>query len=422
MQTEQTQVTRRAIRFVLSAVTVLALVWAVLYSGRIALSRIFVKYGTTVADISAIDTAIGLTPSDAEVHYAHGAISNYFQQPAEAVRQLELAVSLRPHDYYFWQELGMTREQLGDQNGALFALNEAVRLAPYYAQPRWQRGNFLYRKGDYDQAFADLRQAAASNPDFLPALIDLAWGTARKDARVTEQILQIQTNKGQFDLALFFAQHGKPDEAVAHFHAAGTISAQDRRDLVKELILSHSIGEAYDVWSNRAAGAPSSNGSVFDGGFEGSLNRDEAGFGWRLAGVQPGLSLSLDGNQPQSGVRSLRVDFTGHAVPAAELISQLIPVEATVHYKLNFAARTHEIVTGGPLLVVIKDANDRQILGRSTRLPADTNGWQMYRVEFATGSTSRAVVISLQREDCTSSPCPIFGSLNLDSFSLEKLR
>jgi tetratricopeptide (TPR) repeat protein len=421
MQAEQTQVTRRAIQFVLSAVTILALVWASLYSGRIAISRILVKYGLTVADISAIDTAIGLTPSDAEVHYAHGAISNYFQQPGEAVGEFERAASLRPHDYYFWLELGMTREQLGDRNGALFALNEAVRLAPYYAQPRWQRGNFLYRKGDYDQAFADLRQAAASNPDFLPALIDLAWGTARKDAQVTEQLVQTQSNKGHFSLALFFARHGKPDEAVAHFRSAGTISAEERRDLIKELLLGHAIGQAYDVWSNRAANAPP-QGLVFDGGFEGSLNRDEAGFGWRLAGVQPGLSLSLDGNQPQSGARSLRVDFSGHAVPAAELISQLIPVEPAVNYKLNFAFRTREIVTGGPLMVVIKDANNQQILGHSTPLPADTNGWQMSSVEFATGSTSRAVVISLQREDCTSSPCPIFGSMNLDSFSLQKLK
>lgn len=422
MQTEQTQATRRPLRIVLSGVTVIALVWVMLYSGRVAISRILVKYGTTVADTAAIDTAIGLTPSDAEAHYARGALANYLQQPADALKELELAVSLRPHDYYFWLELGMTRDQLGDQAGALACFNEAVRLAPYYAQPRWQRGNVLFRKGSYDEAFVDLRQAAASDPDFLPALIDLAWGTSGKDAQVTEQMVQVQNGKGHYALALFFARHGKADEAVSHFRSAGTISAENRRDLINELLLSHSIAQAYDVWTSKSASAPPARGSVFDGGFEGSLNRDETGFGWRLVAAQPGLSLSLDGSQPQSGARSLRIDFTGHAAPSYELISQLIPVEPAARYKLNFAARTHNIVTGGPLVVVVKDANGQQLLGHSPQLPADTNGWQIFSVEFATGTASQAVIVSLQRDDCTSSPCPIFGSVYLDSFSLERLK
>lgn len=422
MQSESHPAMRRSLHIVLSLLAVVALAWAMLYSGRVAISRIFVKYGTTVADIAAIDTAIGLTPNDAESHYARGALSNYLEQPAEALKELELAVSLRPHDYYFWLELGMTRDQLGNQAGALAAFNEAVRLAPYYAQPRWQRGNLLFRKGSYDEAFVDLRRAATSNPDFLPALIDLAWGTSGKDAQVTTQTVQVQSGKGHYALALFFARHGKADEAVSHFRSAGLVSAEDRRGLVKELLLGHSIAQAYDVWSNRSDAAPTAREAVFDGGFEGSLNRDETGFGWRLAAAQSGLNLSLDNSQPQNGARSLRIDFSGHAAPAAELISQLIPVEPAVHYKLNFAARTHNIVTGGPLIVVVKDANGQPVLGHSTQLPADMNNWQVYSFEFVSGAATQAVMVSLQREDCTSSPCPIFGSVNLDSFSLERLK
>jgi tetratricopeptide (TPR) repeat protein len=422
MQTQQIQAARRGLQIVLAGVTIITLVWAMFYSGRVAFSTIFMKYGTAVLDTTAVDTAMGLTPNDAEVHYARGALFNYFREPDAALKELELAVSLRPRDYYFWQELGMTREQVADQSGALFCFNEAVRLAPYYAQPRWQRGNFLFRRGSYDEAFADLRQAATSNPDFLPALIDLAWGASGKDAELTDQIVQLPGGKEQYALALFFARHGKANEAVAHLRSASGISTEDRRNLIKELLAAGSITQAFEVWSGNSADSPPARGTVFDGGFEGSLNLDETGFGWHLAPAQPGLSMSLDGRQPQSGSRSLRIDFSGHANPAAELFSQLIPAEPIVRYKLNFAARTNDIVTGGPLQLVIKDSNGQQVLGRSAPLPAKTGGWQTFSVEFATGAASQAIVISLQREACTSSPCPIFGVVNLDGFSLERLK
>ena len=76
-----------------------------------------------------------------------------------------------------WIELGNTREELGDNEGALAALDRAVRSAPYYAHPHWQRGNLLLRLGRYDEAFADLRQAAASNRKYFPNLMELAWAS-----------------------------------------------------------------------------------------------------------------------------------------------------------------------------------------------------------------------------------------------------
>jgi len=390
-----------------------------LYSGRVAVSRIFVKYGMMTADATALETAVGLTPNDAEAHYASGALSNYSQQPGEALKQLEVAVSLRPRDYVFWLDLGMTRDELGDRAGALMCLNEAVRLAPYYAKPLWQRGNVLFREGAHDdKAFVDLRRAAASNPELLPALIDLAWGASGKDSRITEQLLQVQSSNGHYALALFFARHGKADEALSHYRLAGAISREKRQDLVKALLASQAIVHAYEVWGSKNTDARS---LVYDGGFESVLSRDETGFGWRVAAGQPGIAFSLDTRQPQTGARSLRIDFTGHPAPAVELISQLIPAEPSSRYRVSFAAQTIDIVTGGPLTIIAKDAREQKPLGKSVFLPARTDGWRSFSFEFATGPQCNAVVVALRREDCSGYPCPIFGSLNLDSFSLQKL-
>ncbi|MDT7781461.1 MAG: hypothetical protein QOC99_3973, partial [Acidobacteriota bacterium] len=48
--------------------------------------------------------------------------------------------------------------------------------------------------------------------------------------------------------------------------------------------------------------------------------------------------------------------------------------------------------------------------------------WQDFSVEFnAPQTTSGAVRVALLRQPCTSSPCPAFGSVWLDAFTLRRL-
>ena len=117
----------------------------------------------TANSLTAAETAISLQPSDAEAAFARGSLLKLSGQAERALADFERAVSLRPRDYYLWLELALARDEIGDTEGALTSLNEAVKLAGYYAQPRWQRGNFFLRIKRYDEGFADLRRAAESN-------------------------------------------------------------------------------------------------------------------------------------------------------------------------------------------------------------------------------------------------------------------
>jgi len=415
---------RRSVRVLVSFVAFVACVWGLWASGRTTLARLIVKYGSAAVNPGTLDTAIKLTPADAEGHYARAELSNYLGQPAEALSELELAVSLRPRDYALWLELGMTRDELEDPDGALSAFNESVRLAPHYSKPRWQRGNLLFRMGRYDEAFVDLRNAATSNPGLLPGLIDLAWGASGHDPGLTEQLLQIQTS-GRLNLATFFANHGQPENALTQFRLAQNVTDEKRRDLVTALVTAGAYTEGFVVWRN--GGSTSSDnsikGTVYDGGFESALTFSNEGFGWRPAHDGPGLSLSLDPNSPYAGARSLRIDFNGNSNPDLPIVTQLVLVEPAAHYKLSFVARTKNISTGGPLLIIVKDTTTAGSprIGSSSPFPANSESWQVFNLEFVTGATTRAVMISLQRAGCASSPCPIFGTLNLDSFSLERI-
>jgi hypothetical protein len=321
--------------------------------------------------------------------------------------------------------LGMARDQAGETAAALLAFDEAVRLAPFYSQPRWQRGNVLLRSGRYDEAFVDLNLAVRSNPELAPTLIDLAWNLSKGDVKLTEQLAQIDREKMRIAFAKFLARQGKATEAVAQIRGIATLPDEVSHELLERLVAKGAFKEAFDVWQ-QSNGTKSDNqpmgASIYDGGFEGPLSLDEVGFGWRVPRPSQAVAMSLDLTQPHTGSKSLRIDFGGNSNPDTPLVSQLILVEPSKYYRINFAARSQDIVTGGlPLAVIIDAAGERKPLGQSLPLAKGSVDWRVWSVEFRTPPTTNGIVVGLQRENCTTSPCPIFGSIWLDSFSLEQL-
>jgi hypothetical protein len=99
----------------------------------------------------------------------------------------------------------------------------------------------------------------------------------------------------------------------------------------------------------------------------------------------------------------------------------LIPVENNKIYQLTFAARTDNLVTGGLPFIFLADETTGKILGQSLPIPAQTDSWQTFRVNFQTTDKTEAVRLILKRQNCFSGNCPIFGELRLDGFNLNKL-
>lgn len=415
------------IRFAAATLAICCCLWAVYAAARIGLSRRDSKDALTTGSLAAAERAVSLSPSDADAHFALAVALSVEGRTDEILKEYEEAARLRPLDYFLWLSLGTAREQAGDEKGALNAFEEAVRLAPSYAQPRWQLGNLLLRSGRRDEAFAELRRAALNDPSLVSGFIDLAWGIYGGDAARVEQVVQPQSAEWRLRLARFLIKHGKTAEGLQQFRAAGNVADEERTALLQELLTARRFREAYEIWSDvrarQGTQKPSSDVySITDGGFEELKNLDGQGFGWRRGSNLQAVNVSLDTSGPHSGKYSLRLDYKGDSNPNAPVLTQLLLVEADSHYRLRFAARTQDVVTGGLPMVVIADAgSDReQRIAQSSLLPKNSNGWQDYVIEFTTGKESSAVQVSIVREACGNQPCPIFGSVWLDDFTLQK--
>ena len=397
----------------------LILIWT---TARAGFASLLYVYAARVNQPAAANAAVGLSPRDAQAHYIRGAALEARQDLSGALAEYSQAVSLRPRDNVLWLALAHARELNGDLPGAIAAASQAVSRAPFYAQPHWQLGNLLIRAGRHDDGFSELRLAAQSDPTLLAAVIDLAWHLGGDKPEYVLQAIQPHSPEAYKALAEYFRKRGQAQEAIAMFHAAGGAAEPERRSYMEALIAAKQFKEAFALWPKEPSNPDGPDRPLLnDPGFEQGSDLDEPGFGWRARNKAQGISLSLDGVNPKEGKWSLAVKFEGDSDPAQPVISQLVLIEPHARYQLHFAARTEELVSGGlPYLDVI-DAGSQQVLGQTAPFTQTSGVWLDYTIDFNASENATAIQIRLRRQACNKIPCPIFGRLRLDDFSLRKL-
>lgn len=408
----------------LAAAAVLLVLFPILIwqSGRAGIASLLSNYALQINQIAPANDAVKFAPGDPESHFLRGAILEAANDLTGAITQYEKATSLRPDDFVLWLTLARARESNGDIPKALAAARQAVPLAPYYAEPHWQLGNILVRAGQTEEGFKELRLAGASNPSLLPGIIDLAWQVSNGDAQSVTSVIAPESPEAYQALGDYFRKRDQVAEAIRSYRAAGSEAEPKRQQFLAELLAAKRFGDAYSLWlSGQAGGSPEGIGKLSDPGFEQESNLDDPGFGWRRSNKAPSISLSLDPTNPREGRSSLVVEFRGESDPGVPFISQMVLIAPNTHYQLAFGARTDSIVSGGLPRVVVMDAVDNQVLGSPVNLPQQSVQWQNYTIDFNSKDTTTAIIISCSRASCASGPCPVFGRLWLDKFSLRKL-
>ncbi len=409
-------------RFFITVLASAALAWAVWQSARSGLARTLGESALATAQINKADEAVKLSPNDAETHCVRGVLLEQAEDSAQAQLEVECAVQLRPRDYSTWLLLGITRDENRDQEGARLAFRQSTALAPAYAQPHWLLGNLLLRMDQPDEAFAELRKAASSNPELLPNVIDLAWGIYHGDRSAVLAAVPPQTDAARLELAIFFARHQQSIAAADQFLSAGDAPSKKAESLLADLLTARAFGDAYRVWA-RIHGLPATDaiGTIRDPGFESPITVGESGFGWQIAPDIPNVTMSVDTGEHESGSKSLRIEFHGNSNPSQPLLTQLILLKPRTKYHLSFAAMGRDLVSAGLPVIILRDASDsaQAMLGQSPPLRSDVTGWREFSIDITTGAKTDAILLSVERQNCNADPCPAFGTLWLDSVSIE---
>jgi Tfp pilus assembly protein PilF len=415
---------RQVWRLALAGVCFVAAVWAAVYASRAGGARLLaesapglLRVGRGEEAARLAEGAVRWNASDPEARQALARALSESGETGAAVEEFERAAALRPRYYLSWLRLGRARAQAGDARGGEEAYREAVRLAPFYAEPRWQLGNLLLRAGRSEEAFAELRLAAASRPALYGYTAETAWRVYGGDAPSVARAVAPRTPAAHMALARFFARRGRAAEAVAQFRAAGLqIDAGERSALIEELASAGAFKEAHAVWSD---GSGVSAGELADGGFEGRGPSAAGGFGWQFARGAEGVRASLDVTEPRAGARSLLLEFGGAPDANARLAAQLVTVEPGARYRLSYAARAASLVTGGPVVVAVHAPTpDARALAVSPPLARDA-GWEAREVEFE-APPEGAVRVVVRRQPCPAAPCPVYGRAWFDQFTLQK--
>ena len=172
-------------------------------------------------------TAIGLSPQDAEAHYNLG---NTFQELGrldEAEASYTQAIALDPNFAEAHYNLGNTLQALGRLDGAEASYTQAIKLKPDYAAAHSNLGNMLQKLGRLDEAEASHMQAITLKPDFAEAHNNLG-NTLQKLGRLDEaeasytQAISLKSDyaEAHSNLGVTLQELGKLDEAVDSYNQA----------------------------------------------------------------------------------------------------------------------------------------------------------------------------------------------------------
>jgi hypothetical protein len=406
--------TSRPIKVYIPAIAAMLLfAWSSVSAGRIGLSRLMSEYGSAASSLDSGRRALELNPNDAEAHHVFGQLCADNGDLAQALVHFEQATKLRPNDYFYWFELGRLQDENNDTKNSITSLKRATQLAPSYAQPHWLLGNVLLRADQTDEAFSELTLAARSDQTLFPQLVELAWGVFEGNVEQVMQVLSPQTGFERVAVARFLIKQDEVREALALFGGIKEVSADDRRDVVADLIEVNEYQAARDLADSTCA-----QSGLCNPGFEDTILTNEAGFGWQPTKLTQTVKVLADSTQPADGRRSLRVEYSGNFDESTAVVSQLAPVEPQRHYRLTWKSRTDGLASAGLPVVTAVDVADSRELKSSEPIAKGTTGWTSYSMEFETAPTTKAIKINLQRTACNVNPCPITGRAWFDQFTM----
>lgn len=413
--------TLRAVRWrniltprLVSAAILIGCLSAIAVAGKAGLSRYCAEEAVAYGDIKMARQAVRLESDDPQAYYSRGVVLLKSNQIDAATDDFDTATTLGPFDYDAWLHLGISYEASGTMKLAIGAYRESVRLAPYYAQPRWRLGNALLQNGQRDEGIKQLSLAAKSDPTLFPETIHKAWQAYNGNASEVERFIDPQTTITRMALVQFFIEQHEMPAALKLLHLVGKDADYLRYPLTIQLVEKARYLDASEVWRTKENRVE--EGLINDGDFESGKLLDAAGFWWQKVRQNSATRITID-KEPGGRQSSLSLTFSGPTGP--EFVKQLVLVKPQTSYQLTFDSRTVKLFSETlPTVIVTDAAPSGANLGTPRSITSGTSDWQTSTLEFQTTNYTNAIFISIQRPNCSVEPCQILGQALFDNFVL----
>lgn len=343
---------------------------------------------------------------------------------AQTAKDFESVAKLAPYDYRWWVELGRALEQAEEYDAAEKAYLRSLQLAPAYTYPRWQIGNFYLRRNKSEEAFNQLKIAAAADSIYRDQVFSIAWEYYGQDTAKLDAIAA-DSPRIRAGLARFYASKQRAEDALRIWN---TLSAEEKAanevyaGVIAQAFYDKRLYHQSQAFFRDLGIEPDAKEAVVqNAGFEEPIRDiNETYFGWRVSRLDK-MDVRLDPTQKHEAGRSLRVLFTGYAEPTLYAITQLVTIEPTAKYQLTFWVKTDSLKSGGPPALEIFNANDDKSIITSEPFPTGTTEWQQIKLEFIAPANAEAIGLRTVRQYC-GNQCPIIGTFWYDDFKLDKIK
>ncbi len=341
----------------------------------------------------------------------------------EDVAIFEKTVRLAPFEYRWRVEFGRVLEQDGQLEQAESEFRKATDLAPAYAYPRWNLGNFYLRQNRVEEALTELRLAAEKNQPYREQVFALAWDYFDKDTARIENLAG-DGSEARARVAYFFAGRGRAEDSLRNWNRLSDEEKEKYPEIAKTI--AHGFfnqgrfPQSLEFARQLGTDADARPEAVTNGSFEKGIgDAPDSRFGWTVIRNDPKLEIASDAKVKRDGNRSVRLTFKNYIRPELYNLSQTVVVQPGARYRLRTWFRTENLRSGGLPLMEIMNANDNRLIARSQTFPAGTSDWQEMAVEFSAPENCSGITIRTARSPC-GEECPISGILWYDDFEIER--
>jgi tetratricopeptide (TPR) repeat protein len=371
--------------------------------------------------------AANLEPTNAEYWYRLGLYEKWNFERRDLLRAVgyyQRATEANPRSDIYWMDLADAYEAVGQPARALEAFKRAQSVHPISSDVAWRYGNFLLRRKDNSEAFAEIRRALVTDPDLTVEAVSECSKASNDLPRVLTEVLPNQNAYYLIALDYFLTQNQTDAALTVWDRLLGlkqTVQMTQVVPLINGLIREERVEDALRVW-RQALGATSwpqdeggNSSLVFNGGFEHDLLN--GAFDWREDPVS-GAAFSSDSDVVHTGRRALRITFDGSANLDFQNLWQFSPVEPRHRYHFAAYLRLEGISTDSGIRFAIYDAFHPAALQILSPDLVGSHPWSLVEADLVTGPETHLLTIALRRVPSWKFDNKLRGTVWVDDVSL----